>query len=196
MTFTDILTVILSSYGGLNVPGPRKVALLGGLSLLENVSHCGGGLLPVKEDSLLAAFWWRCRTLGSLAPCLSLLCQRHWQGLPTRALRQEGPKFEICWSYTDPGQHGLHKETCLKNRETKIRWSRRGGWCRRGGKEEEERQRTGKEKTKVTHKAQWQRVPAAAATPQPHPISAQQWGRGKSDTRKGKKIFPVIQKFN
>lgn len=55
MTFTDILTY-LSSCGSLNVPGPWKVALLGGLSLSENMSHCGGGLHPVKEDSLLAAF--------------------------------------------------------------------------------------------------------------------------------------------
>ena len=34
----------LSGYGGLNVLGPWKVALFGGIALLEEVCHCGSGL--------------------------------------------------------------------------------------------------------------------------------------------------------
>jgi hypothetical protein len=33
----------LTHCGGLNTLGPREVALLGGVALLEEVHHCGGG---------------------------------------------------------------------------------------------------------------------------------------------------------
>jgi hypothetical protein len=34
----------LDHWGGLNMLGPWEVALLGGVALLEEVCHCGGGL--------------------------------------------------------------------------------------------------------------------------------------------------------
>lgn len=55
----------------------------------------------------------------------------------TRRLRQEDPKSEVSWSYTDPGQHRLHKETCLKTQRQNSMKQERKTWEKgeEGGRE-------------------------------------------------------------
>ena len=88
--------VCFSLCGSLNMLGAWVVALLGGVALLEEVCHRGGGLwgllvirfcpmwkrvsfrLPAGDNLILAAFRPRCRTLSSFRtmPACLLPCFR------------------------------------------------------------------------------------------------------------------------